>query len=157
MRSAMSGVSRNPASRMPRLILVIAFIAAAGVLVSSVSLQHHFSHSKTSFCNLNETFNCDIVNRSQYSTLFGIPVALIGILGYLFILALATIYRQKAETPIVLLMTSAGGLGFALYLTYIEKFVLAAWCILCLSSLALIFTATALSGVLVATSIRNQR
>ena len=151
----MSGVIPNPVSRMPRLILVIAFIAVAGVLVSSVSLQHHFSHSKTSFCNLNETFNCDIVNRSKYSTLFGIPVALIGILGYLLILALATIYRQKAETPIVLLMTSAGGLGFALYLTYIEKFVLAAWCVLCLSSLALIFTATVLSVVLVVTSARQ--
>jgi len=151
----MSGEIRNQTSRMPRLVLAIAFIAVAGVLVSSVSLQHHFSHSKTSFCNLSETFNCDIVNRSKYSTLFGIPVALIGILGYLLILALATIYRQKAETPIVLLMTSAGGLGFALYLTYIEKFVLAAWCVLCLSSLALIFTATVLSVVLVVTSARQ--
>jgi len=152
----MSGVIGNQTAGRPRMMLAIAFIAIAGVLVSSISLQHHFSHSKTSFCNLTETFNCDIVNRSKYSTLFGIPVALIGILGYLLLLALATIYRHNAETPIVLLITSAGGLGFALYLTYIEKFVLAAWCILCLSSLALIFTATALSGVLVATSIRQR-
>jgi len=41
---------------------------------------------------------------------------------------LATIYRDKAETPILLLIASTSGLGFALYLTYIEKFVLAAWC-----------------------------
>ena len=39
----------------------------------------------------------------------------------------------------MLAMASLAGLGFALYLTYIEGFVLAAWCILCLSSLALIF------------------
>ena len=65
-------------------------------------------------------------------------MALIGIAGYLAVLALATIYRDQAETPAMLAMGSLAGLAFALYLTYIEGFVLAAWCILCLSSLALI-------------------
>jgi uncharacterized membrane protein len=75
-----------------------------------------------------------------------------GILGYLLILGLTTIYRDKAETPILLLIASTGGLGFALYLTYIEKFVLGAWCILCLTSLTLIFTTAMLSVVLTAKS-----
>jgi vitamin-K-epoxide reductase (warfarin-sensitive) len=134
------------------LMPAIALIAVAGVVISSISLYHHFGTSKTSFCNLGESFNCDIVNRSAYSSVLGVPVALIGILGYLLILALATIYRDKAETPVVLLIASVGGLGFALYLTYIEKFVLGAWCILCLSSLALIVSAAALSAALVAKS-----
>ena len=95
------------------------------------------------------------MNRSSYSTVFGVPVALIGILGYLLILALATVYREKAETPVMLLIASAAGLGFALYLTYIEKFVLQAWCILCLSSLLLIFIEVVLGGVLTATTLRR--
>ena len=75
----------------------------------------------------------------------GIPVALLGILGYLLILSLATVYREKAETPFILGGVTLGGLGFALYLTYIEGFVLHAWCILCLSSLALMTSVAALS------------
>jgi len=136
-------------------MLAIALVALAGIVISSISLYHHFAWTKTSFCNFGESFNCDIVNRSVYSTVFGVPVAFIGILGYLLILALATVYRDKAETPIMLLIASVGGLGFALYLTYIEKFVLAAWCILCLSSLALIFSAALLSAALTAHSLRK--
>ena len=90
------------------------------------------------------------MNRSTYSTVLRIPVALIGIIGYLGLLALSTVYRSKAETPILLLIASGAGLGFALYLTYIEGFVLAAWCVLCLSSLALIFFICVLSSLLVA-------
>ena len=141
--------------RARRVMLIIAVVALAGVAVSSVSLYHHFGTSKTSFCTFGQSFNCDIVNRSSYSTVFGVPVALIGILGYLLILALATVYREKAETPVMLLIASAVGLGFALYLTYIEKFVLQAWCILCLSSLLLIFIEVVLGGVLTTTTLRR--
>ena len=142
--------SNVKAEVLPQLMLAIAVIALAGIVVSSVSLHHHYDTSKTSFCNFSETFDCDIVNRSTHSTVLGVPVALIGILGYLLILILATIYRDKSETPVMLLVACTGGLGLALYLTYIEKFVLAAWCILCLTSLILIFGAAVLSGVAVA-------
>ena len=138
-----------------RLCLVIAILAILGIVVSSVSLTHHYRKSKTSFCDFGESFDCDIVNRSEYSTIAGVPVALIGILGYLALLAFATFYRDKAETPGILVVGSLGGLGFALYLTYIEKYVLFAWCILCLSSLALIFTITVLSILLFLRSIRH--
>jgi len=63
-------------------------------------------------------------------------------------LALSTFYRSRPETPTRLLMAAAPGLAFALYLTYIEAYVLTTWCILCLTSLALIAAITALSGVL---------
>ncbi len=152
-RPALSQRGESPA--IARLMIAIALIAAAGVVVSSISLYHHFGTSKTSFCNFGETFNCDIVNRSTYSTVLGVPVALIGILGYLLILALATVYRDKAETPVMLLVASVGGLGFALYLTYIEKFVLQSWCILCLGSLVLIFTESLLGGIVAAKSLRQ--
>jgi len=81
---------------------------------------------------------------------FGIPVALVGIFGYGVLLVLATLYRAKTEVSRMLLVASLAGLGFALYLTYVEAFVLAVWCILCLSSLALIAAITVLSSVLVA-------
>ncbi len=130
------------------LIPAIAIAAVAGIVVSSVSLQHHYRTSADSFCNLSETFNCDLVNQSIYSKFLGIPVALIGILGYVGLLALATLVRRNPQTPKLLLLASIAGLSFALYLTYIEGFVLAVWCILCLTSLAMIFTITILSAVL---------
>jgi vitamin-K-epoxide reductase (warfarin-sensitive) len=139
-----------------RVLALIAVLAVAGIAVSSLSLYHHYGTSKTSFCDIGENFNCDIVNRSTYSTLLGIPVALIGILGYLALLGLATLYRDKTETPILLLVASVGGLGFALYLTYVEKFILATWCILCLSSLTVIFLIMALSSYFFAASMRRE-
>lgn len=130
-----------------RLFLIIALLALVGIVVSSVSLAHHYSTSKTAYCDFSESFNCDIVNRSSYSTIMGIPVALIGVLGYLAVLGLATIYRAKPDTALVLLLGGLAGLAFALYLTYIEAHVLGVWCILCLSSLLVIFCITLLSCV----------
>jgi vitamin-K-epoxide reductase (warfarin-sensitive) len=135
-------------TRSTGLMTAVALVAVAGIAVSSVSLHHHFGTSKTSFCDFGQAFNCDLVNRSRYSTVVGVPVALIGVLGYLLIFALGTIYRSKAETPVLLAIASLLGLAFSLYLTYIEKFVLTAWCILCISSLALITIEAVLSSVL---------
>ena len=137
-------------SRGGRILWAIALLAIAGAAVSSVSLYHHYGTSPSSFCDFGANFNCDMVNRSIYSAVFGIPVALIGILGYCVLLVLATLYRAKTEVSRMLLVASLAGLGFALYLTYVEAFVLAVWCILCLSSLALIAAITVLSSVLVA-------
>jgi vitamin-K-epoxide reductase (warfarin-sensitive) len=129
------------------LFLVIAVLAVAGMVVSAVSLQRHYATSATGFCDVGEKFNCDIVNRSEYSSVMGIPVAGIGIVGYGALLALATFYRARAETPLRLLAAAVTGLGFALYLTYVEGYVLDTWCILCLSSLGLIAGITVLAGV----------
>jgi vitamin-K-epoxide reductase (warfarin-sensitive) len=148
MPVAMSLVAR-------RLSLCIAILAVLGITVSSVSLDHHYRKSKTSYCDFGQSFNCDLVNRSEYSTVAGIPVALIGIMGYATLLAFATFYREKAETPAILVLASVGGLAFALYLTYVEKYILYAWCILCLSSLAVIFSITVLSVLLLAHRMRR--
>ena len=92
----------KPASR--RICLVIAVLALAGIAVSSLALQNHYAKSASSYCDLGESFNCDIVNRSTYSVVLGLPVALIGIIGYAMLLALSTLYRAKAETPAMLLI-----------------------------------------------------
>jgi uncharacterized membrane protein len=148
MQSAMTAAMR-------RTFVLIAVLALAGIAVSSVSLYHHYGTSQTNYCDFGASFNCDIVNRSVYSTVLGVPDAMIGIFGYGLLFSLATLYRSKAETPFMLLIAATMGLGFALYLTYIEKFVLATWCILCLSSLTLIVLITALSSFVVAGAMRR--
>jgi uncharacterized membrane protein len=128
----------SPRSGNRFLFGLIAILSLAGVIVSAVSLQRHYAKSATAYCDFGHTFNCDIVNRSEYSTLMGIPVAAIGVAGYAALLALATMWRSRVETPNRLLGASLVGLAFALYLTYIEAYELTTWCILCLISLLLI-------------------
>ena len=140
-----------------RLFLFIAILAIIGIVVSSISLQHHYAKSKTSYCDFGESFNCDLVNRSQYSSIASIPVAGIGIVGYAVLLAFATLFRDKAETPAILLIASLGGLAFALYLTYVEGFILQAWCILCLTSLTMISSITLLSAAVLIRNLRRPR
>ena len=130
------------------LFLTIAVLAVAGMAISAFSLQRHYARSATAFCDVGEKFNCDIVNRSEYSSVMGIPVAGIGLAGYGVLFALATVYRWRRETPLRLLVAAMAGLGFALYLTYVEGYILGTWCILCLSSLALIAMIAVLAGVL---------
>ncbi len=122
----------------PTLFLVIAILSLAGVIVSGISLQRHCAKSATQFCDFSQRFSCDIVNRSEYSAIQGIPVAGIGVAGYAALFVLATFWRSRSNTPNRLLGTAIVGLAFALYLTYIEAYELMTWCILCLISLALI-------------------
>jgi uncharacterized membrane protein len=131
-----------------RLIFVlIAFFSLAGVIDSSIALQRHFAKSTTEFCDISQKFSCDIVNRSEYSTLMGIPVAAIGIAGYAALFVLSTFGRSRAETPNRLLAAAAAGFAYALYLTYIEAYELNTWCILCLISLILIFVISVLAAI----------
>jgi uncharacterized membrane protein len=134
MRAAVTG-----ASRFNRLLLVVvAALSLAGIAISAVSLQRHYAKSATDFCDFNDKFSCDIVNRSEYSTVGGIPVAAIGVAGYSALFLLSTIWKSQQQTPNRLLGAAFAGLAFALYLTYVEAYKLMTWCILCLISLALI-------------------
>jgi len=140
-------VEVRPEPRSRVFFAVIVVVAAAGIGVSGVALQRHYAKSKTSFCELGQKFDCDIVNRSDYSSLMGIPVAGIGVAGYGVLLVLSWRCRSRGEAPAWLLATAAAGLAFALYLTYVEAYILTTWCILCLSSLALIVMITVLATI----------
>ena len=128
----------EPTPRNRILFLLVALLSLAGVIVSVVSLQRHYAKSATAFCDFNQKFSCDIVNRSEYSTIQGVPVAGIGVAGYAVLFVLATYWKSRTETPNRLLGAAIAGLAVALYLTYIEAYELMTWCILCLISLALI-------------------
>ena len=70
--------------------------------MSAVSLQRHYAKSATAFCDFSQKFSCDIVNRSEYSTIEGIPVAGIGVAGYAALFVLATFWKSRAgdaESP----------------------------------------------------------
>ena len=127
--------------------VLIAILSCAGIVVSAVSLQRHYAKSATEFCDFSQKFDCDIVNRSEYSEVEGIPVAAIGVLGYATIFFLSAFSKSRAEAPNRVLGTSIAGLCFALYLTYVEAYELKTWCILCVASQALIVLITLLAAI----------
>ncbi len=136
------------------LFALIAIISLAGIVVSGVSLQRHYAKSATTFCDFSQRFSCDIVNRSEYSSIQGIPVAGIGVAGYAVLFVLATLWKSRTDTPNRLLGMALAGLAFALYLTYIEAYELMTWCILCLISLGII---SMISILAIAVKVRSAR
>ena len=143
MQTAVSG---SPASNRI-LFALIAILSVADVVDSAIALERHYAKSATTYCDFSQKFNCDIVNRSEYSSLAGIPVAGIGVAGYAALFVLATFWRARQDTPNRLLLAAIGGLAFALYLTYVEAYELETWCILCLTSLGLIFMISIFSTI----------
>lgn len=118
---------------------LIVLLAVAGIVVSSLALQVHYD-TKTAPCSINEKWDCGIVNHSPYAVMFGVPVAAIGIAGYLLIGILAWLRRRA-----MLLIAVLVGMAFALYLTNIEAKVLGVWCLYCVSSQGIIASITLLA------------
>lgn len=93
--------------------------------------------------------DCSTVNASKYSSLYGIPVGLIGLLGYIVIFLLLQ-FEGKNDLiqrygMIALFGITLVGFFFTLYLIYIELFVIDAICPFCLGSqvtMTLIFILT---------------
>jgi len=111
---------------------VLILLATLGIAASALALREHY-RTDTSPCSINERWDCGIVNHSPYATVkgTGIPVAVVGIAGYLFLGALA--WRRLWR---IVLAAALVGLGFSLYLAHIEKDILGVWCIYCVISLA---------------------
>lgn len=110
----------------------IAFLAVAGAVVSALALQVHYS-TATEPCSINEKWDCGVVNHSPFAVVGHVPVAAIGIAGYLALVALA-LTRQRFLLHVAALV----GLIFALRLTFIEEFDLLVWCLYCVISQGII-------------------
>jgi uncharacterized membrane protein len=121
-----------------KYILVV--LSALGIVVSALALREHYRTEGDSPCSINERWDCGIVNHSPYATLAGIPVALLGIAGYLLMAALA--WRRAYR---LLLAPAISGLAFSLYLAHIESSILGVWCIYCVISLGTISLITLLA------------
>ena len=111
---------------------VVIFLALAGVVVSSLALQVHYS-TGTQPCSINEKWDCGIVNHSSFAVIGKVPIAAIGILGYLAIGVLGFMRQRLA-----LLLVVFGGFCFALRLTMIEQYALGVWCLYCVYSQTII-------------------
>jgi vitamin-K-epoxide reductase (warfarin-sensitive) len=133
---------------MKYLLLILALF---GVMVSSFALREHYRTYGDAPCSINERWDCGVVNHSQYAMLAGIPVATIGIAGYILIGALAWLRAYR-----LLLVPTFAGLAFSLRLANIEAHVLGVWCIYCVISLGIISLMSLLSlGTVVAQFVRK--
>jgi len=119
---------------------VLILLAAVGIAASALALREHYRTEGDSPCSINERWDCGIVNHSPYAVLGGIPVAIIGIAGYLLLAALSWRRAYRLLLPAALV-----GLAFSLYLARIEAHVLGVWCVYCAISLADISLITVLA------------
>ncbi len=118
---------------------VILVLALAGMVVSGLALKVHYDTGSEP-CRINDKWDCGVVNHSPYAVFHGVPVAAIGIAGYLLIAVVAFLQLRGWLLLVVLV-----GLGFALYLTNIEARILEVWCLYCVISQAIIAGLTLLA------------
>jgi len=119
------------------------FILAIAGIASSVYLT--FSHYRVyndigyqSFCAISKTINCDTISQSVYAIFLGVPVAVWGIIGYLFIFVIICFSLNKKEKKMRALSTLFV-IAFifsliSLYLGIISSVYINAYCIVCVAS-----------------------
>jgi uncharacterized membrane protein len=119
-----------------------AVLSLAGVFVAAYLWLYKQGRIGSIVCG---TGGCETVQFSRWSEFLGVDVALIGILGYavLLVIALAGVQRPASRWPSQwLALLAGGGVLFAIYLTWLELFVIDAICRWCVGSaviIALIF------------------
>ncbi len=118
---------------------VLLIFAIAGVVVSSLALQVHYS-TGTAPCDINERWDCGIVNHSSFAVIAKVPVAAIGIAGYL-VLGCLSLARLRFATVLAAFL----GFMFAFRLSMIEQYGLGVWCLYCAISQGLIAIILSLS------------
>ena len=118
---------------------LLGLLAALGIIVSSLALRVHYV-TDVQPCDINAHWDCGVVNHSRFAVipaLHGVPVAMVGIVGYALLLVFASFGLRKLFT-----VSAALGLCYALYLTHIEHDLLQVWCLYCVGSqiiIALLF------------------
>jgi vitamin-K-epoxide reductase (warfarin-sensitive) len=124
-----------------RFLLVV--LALIGFVDSGFALREHY-RTDVSPCSINEHWDCGIVNHSPFAVMAGVPVAIIGMAGYLILglLAFRRAYRLFLAAALV-------GLAFSLYLAHVEADILGVWCVYCAASLAIISLMTLLAAATV--------
>ena len=125
---------------------VLLVLALLGFAAASLALREHYRPYGESVCDINDHWDCGIVNHSPYAVLpqgspHGIPVAVIGIAGYLLLGALALRHAYR-----LMLAFAVPALTFSLYLAHLEASPnkLGVWCLYCAVSLGTISLMTLL-------------
>jgi len=121
-----------------RLRIAAIVLAVAGLGVATYLTVIHYT-GDAPICGISH--GCETVQHSSWSKLAGVPVALLGLIGYFGILVALFVPGEAG------LIASAGqaliGFGFSAYLTYREIWTIDAICIWCVSS-AVILTLLAI-------------
>lgn len=131
---------------------VFILLAVAGIIVSGMALHEHYREEGQAPCSINDKWDCGIVNKSEYAVIANIPVAAIGIVGYILLGVLGAMrwYRLMA-------LCLLGALGFSAYLTYIEARVLGVYCILCVISACIVVTWLVLALITIGVNVARDR
>ena len=106
----------------------VAVLALAGAGIAAYLTYAKYADA-TIVCS---TGGCETVQSSEYADLLGIPVAVLGLIGYLAILATAFSAGETARVAGAAL--ALGGLAFSVYLVVVQVFAIEAYCVWCLAS-----------------------
>src|SRR5437588_5716994 len=139
----------RPSPRTNFLTVLIVALCLAGVVIASLALGEHYN-TGSSPCSINDVWDCGTVNHSPYAVIFGVPVAIIGIVGYALLAALA------GRFPWITAAGALVGMIFSLRLTWVEWKDLKTWCIYCVTSQGII-AAIFLLAVIQALLVRKRR
>ena len=125
-----------------KLILILSVL---GIAVSLYLIYVKLT-SSTVICGIGD---CGAVQNSKYSQLFGIPVAAFGVLYYFVMFALTYVLEQKPNKTLttVKYLWVLWGVGFSVYLTYLELYVIHAICMWCVISLVVVLLIAVVSAV----------
>jgi uncharacterized membrane protein len=123
--------------RLSRIEIALVALAIIGLLVSIYMTIYKIT-SNDSMCIGSK--DCSVVNQSRYAEIYGIPVAVFGILGYAAILAGLLLERNpgffKQNGTMLLFGLSLTGFLFTLYLIFLEIAIIKAYCPFCITSQA---------------------
>lgn len=133
---------------MTKLLYAIVALTVVGAADATYGIVQHFGPTGTGVCNWGGRISCDIVNKSVFSEIAGVPVAVIGLLGYIAIFAAVLwAYKTKKRTDARnLFLLVLGGFVFSAYLTWIEIWWLRALCPICIVSQTVIAALLVLSA-----------
>jgi uncharacterized membrane protein/protein-disulfide isomerase len=122
-----------------RLLLTLFTLLGLGAAATSATVHYRLLRDPTytSFCDVNSTISCTQAYQSPWGSLFGVPVAILGVLwfaavAFLLVVERVAPARARENVPGYVLVISVAGLGFVCYLAYGAFVVLKAVCIMCL-------------------------
>lgn len=131
-------------------------LCAIGLVIALTALYYHYEDDGSKFCDVNDTFNCSTVYKSQYSYIFGFPVPLLGVIGYLGFALLVNFrkrwgdalgFTEKDAWWYLALIATAMFL-YQTGMTSLEFLgLIPAFCILCLISQAVVTALAVLSWI----------
>jgi uncharacterized membrane protein len=124
------------------LRLTLTVLAAIGMCWATYLTYVHYS-GEAPLCSIKGN-PCQQVQTSTFSELAGVPVALIGAIGYLVILG-SLLISDSERARFATAALTLGGFGFSLYLTYREVFTLKKICEDCVASAVIMTLLTCLA------------